>query len=81
MPLRTERRENTSSSTLKAEEKKVRKLSDILEEKSAELVDKWAYRNRNNVWLGGPSRNMVRDEVAEAMRWAYELAKKKYHKE
>lgn len=58
-----------------------RKLSDILEEKAVELISVWAERNKNTLWLGGPSRELVKDEIVEALRSAYDLAKNKYNKD
>lgn len=58
-----------------------RKLSEVLEDKAEELVGVWAYRNKDKLWLGGPSRQKVKDEITEALRWAYGLAKKRYSKD
>lgn len=55
-----------------------RKLSEVLDDKAEELVGVWAYRNKDKIWLGGPSRQKVKDELIEALRWAYGMAKKKY---
>lgn len=43
-------------------------------------MEKWAYRNKNHVWIGHNSREKMRDEMVEQMRWAYGLAKNKYSK-
>lgn len=61
-------------------EHKGRTLTDILDTHASELMEKWAYRNKNRVWVGHNSREKMREELIEQMRWAYNLAKDKYTK-
>lgn len=55
-----------------------RKLDDVLQEVAQARVNVWAERNREYVWLGANSRAQMVDEIKSDLRWAYELAKKKY---
>lgn len=61
-------------------EKTKKTLKEVLDEKSDKLLKEWAERNKKVVWLGNDSRSKVKQEVSDALRWAYDLAKNRYSK-